>query len=339
MGEVDDTGHHLDVLEENMKEEQGIYEEEDIEMIKSLGLDAELLCNVPHTELYMQCYQGLRKLCDTEHDGLTEEQCQYIAQPLVSAFEAACHPDKGATAATAISAMYLGSELIVAEMYSKLSNYLVTFADKMPNSPITRQDLAFFILHIDMDVDHADKMRKIVVSLATDEVTRLRMALVVDAAFKAREEFCDRFVEAAFPPTGHGGEASAKLYNKQSHNWVRKGATCLSDFTGRPIVFELCQPFVPGAFVLDVGCGEGYGARRLVEIGAKKILGLDVSAEMIERAKANPMKSRNETYETCDAETILQKLNEKPTTLGVTPGRMLDEGCFDMAMAIFLFNY
>ena len=137
----------------------GIYQEEDIEMIESLGLDSELLRNVPHKELYMQCYQGLRQLSDTEYDGLTEEQCLYITQPLVSAFEAACDPNKGATAATAIAAMYLGSELIVADMYSKLSNYLVTFADRMPNSPITRQDLAFFLLHIDIDVDHEYVMR------------------------------------------------------------------------------------------------------------------------------------------------------------------------------------
>jgi len=337
VGSVDPSKHLVEVLEENAEEERGIYDEEDIEMIKALGLDANLLRNVPHKDLYLQCYWGLRRLSN-DLESLTEEQCSFIAKPLVTAFQAACNPSEGATAATGIAAMYLGSELIVANMYSKLSNYLLTFADKMPNSPVTRQDLAFFLLHIDMDVDHADKMREIVVCLATDEATRLKIASAVDAVFRARLDFCDRFMEVVFPPTGHGGENSAKLYNQQSQNWVRKDATCLSDFTGRPIVFDLCRPFVEGANVLDVGCGEGYGARKLATMGAKKIIGLDVSEEMIQRAKENPMRSACETYETCDAENICVKLMEIPATLGLVPGRMLEEGCFDLAIAIFLFN-
>ena len=279
-------------------------------MIESLGLDAGALRNVPHKELYKICYEGLRQRSKVGHEGLTEEQCSYITEPLVSAFDSACDPTMGATAATAISAMYLGSELIVASMYSKLSNYLVSIAGNDPNCPVTKQDLAFFLLHIDMDVDHAEKMRQIVVSLASDERTRLQMASAADTIMSARLEFCDRFVEASFPPTGHGGEDSAKLYNKQSQNWVRKGATCLSDFTGRPVVFEACSPFVEGAHVLDVGCGEGYGARKLVEMGAKRIIGFDISGEMIERAKTNPNKSNREFYETCDADKIVHKLEK-----------------------------
>eukprot|EP00957_Ditylum_brightwellii_P199715 15224408-Ditylum_brightwellii.AAC.1 len=74
-------------------------------------------------------------------------------------------------------------------------------------------------------------------------------------------------------------------------------------------------------------------------MGAKRIVGLDVSEEMIERAKANPMKSSCETYMACDAERIMEKLAEMPASLGLVPGRLLQEGCFDLAMAIFLFNY
>ena len=73
-------------------------------------------------------------------------------------------------------------------------------------------------------------------------------------------------------------------------------------------------------------------------MGAKKIIGLDISEEMIQRAKENPMRSACETYEICDAENICDKLIEIPATLGLVPGRMLEEGCFDLAIAIFLFN-
>ena len=182
-------------------------------------------------------------------------------------------------------------------------------------------------------------MRAIVVDLAATEKKRLRIAEAVDTVLQARVEFFDRFVEAIFPPTGHSGEDSAKLYNKQSNTWVRKGATCLSDFTGRPVVFDMCSPFVRGAHVLDVGCGEGYGARKLVEMGAKRIVGLDVSSAMIEKANANPSKSAFETYITSDADKIVETFNKMPATLGLVPGRMLTVGSFDMAIAIFLFNY
>ena len=363
-----------------MEEEQGEYDDETIAMIREIGLDPDPLCGIPHTDLYVQCNNGLRQLSHSmgdvdEGDVLTEEKCRHIAEPLVAAFEAACDPTKGATAATAISAMYFGSELICARYYSKLSAYLVALASKKKSDPeyprqhgsklicacyysklsaffdglggknksnlecpVTKQHLAFFLLHIDMDVEHADKMRDIVVCLASDEATRLKMARAVDTILKARVEFCDRFIESVFPPTGHSGEDSAKLYNKQSQNWVRKGPTCLSDFTGRPVVFEMCSPFVSGAHVLDVGCGEGYGARKIMEMGAQRIVGLDVSEEMIERAKANPQRSSRETYEICDAESIVAKLTEMPASLGLVPGRMLKEGCFDLAIAIFLFN-
>ena len=342
----DPSGHHTEVLEENLEEEQGIYDDETIGMIKQLGLNPSLLCNVPHKDLYVTCCERLQQLSNTvegalvDRPVLTDQQCEYIAAPLVEAFSSACDPAKGATADTAIAAMYSGSELLVATFYSKLSAYLRVMAEKNPyNGPVCKQDLAFFLLHIDMDVEHADHMRAVVVDFASTEGKRLRIAKAVDAILKARVELLDRFVEAVFPPTGHSAVDSAQLYNKQSNNWVRKGATCLSDFTGRPVVFDMCSSFVCDAHVLDVGCGEGYGARKLVEMGAKRIVGLDVSSAMIEKANANPVKSSRETYVTSDADKIIETFNNMPAELGLVPGRMLEEGSFDMAIAIFLFNY
>jgi len=340
--EVDPTGRHVEVLQENMEEEQGIYDDEAVHMIKELGLDATQLQGVNHKDLYVTCCDNLRQLNRIFKGGssrLTEEQRRHIASPLVSAFEDACDINKGATAATAIAAMYFGSELIVAKMYTKLSAFLLALAKEDKGCPVSKQHLAFFLLHIDMDVDHADKMREIVVSLASDKITRLEMTSVVDAILSARVKFFDRFVEAVFPPTGHGGVDSAKLYNQQSQNWVRKEASCLSDFTECPIVFDFCSPFVRGAHVLDVGCGEGHGARKLVAMGATRVVGLDVNREMIRRANANPSKSSCETYEICDACDIVEKFNQLPATLGLVPGRMLDEGCFDLVVAISLFNH
>ena len=71
--------------------------------------------------------------------------------------------------------MYSGSELIVATLYSKLCSFLRSQVDQDSN-PITRQDLAFFLLHIDMDVEHAFHMKEVVIGLAKDETARLSMA-------------------------------------------------------------------------------------------------------------------------------------------------------------------
>ena len=346
VGQVDPSGSYLEILKENSKEEQGHYDNDALEMIKNLGLDVEHIDGVAHRDLYKTCVENIRKAggCRPNQLPISEAECHYIAEPLLASFDNACNADKGANAATAMAAMYFGSELVAPTIYSKLSKFVLSEI-KNGGGPgddectVTKQDLAFFLLHMEIDVEHADKMREIIVGIAEDENTRIKMAHVADNILKARVEFYNRFIETSFPPTGHSGEDSAKLYNKQSQNWVRKGATCLSDFTGRPVVFEMCSAHVSGSYILDVGCGEGYGARELIKMGAKRVVGFDVSNEMVERAKTNPERSSHEIYQTCDAENIMETLHMMPASLGIVPGRMLDRGCFDLAVAIFLFNY
>jgi ubiquinone/menaquinone biosynthesis C-methylase UbiE len=51
-------------------------------------------------------------------------------------------------------------------------------------------------------------------------------------------------------------------------------------------IYKFCSGFVEGKYVLDVGCGEGFGTYYLSE-KAKKIIGIDNSPESIELAKKN----------------------------------------------------
>ena len=102
----------------------------------------------------------------------------------------------------------------------------------------------------------------------------------------------------------------------------------------------MCAPYVKDGNVLDVGCGEGYGARKLVEMGARKLVGMDVSQEMIARAQQNPnSNSYVESYIVGDATQLVDTIRSKPAELGIMPGLMKKDGCFDLAVAIFLFNY
>ena len=315
---------HSEILSENHEEESGIYTTDDHSLMADLGLDARLLDNVTHKDLYTRCADGLRGFSGAPP--LPREVAASIAEDLVAAFEAAsCSP------ATSIGAMYFGSEYIVSTMYGKL----VAALRRDPR--LTPQDLDFFLLHIDMDCEHAEKMREIVAAHAQTKADRVAMLGTVDRILNARAAMYDKFLQHQFPPTGHGGTDTAQLYDAQSTNWVRKTKTCLSDFTGRPPVFDMCAPHVEGATVLDVGCGEGYAARVLVGMGAAGVTGVDISENMIAMARSNA--SDSEAYHVADATRLSWHMRNNPASLGVVPGADLDLGFFDLATGIFVFNY
>jgi len=74
-------------------------------------------------------------------------------------------------------------------------------------------------------------------------------------------------------------------------------------------------------------------------MGASKIVGIDVSAEMIARARQNESCSPAETYLIGDATKLVDIVYRQSARLGFVPGALLEDGCFDLAVGIFLFNY
>jgi len=112
------------------------------------------------------------------------------------------------------------------------------------------------------------------------------------------------------------------LYDKNASSWSRQKPFSISDFTGRPPVFELCGA-VEGHRVLDVGCGEGYCTREMASRGPSQITGIDLSAKMVELAKKREL--------------------ETPLGIRYEQGdcRELDfeGGSFDLVLAVFVFSY
>ncbi|KAL7545854.1 hypothetical protein ACHAWF_009203 [Thalassiosira exigua] len=134
-------------------------------------------------------------------------------------------------------------------------------------------------------------------------------------------------------------DTSRTMYNKQANNWARTEPCCLSDFTGRPVVFDMLKEVLgegeSDKLVLDVGCGEGYCARKVIELGATKVIGTDISKEMIHGAKqASEGDSRFQFY-VSPVGDLLSSLRENASALGLKTG----EEEFDVAMAVFVFNY
>jgi len=112
-----------------------------------------------------------------------------------------------------------------------------------------------------------------------------------------------------------------KIYNDNAEKWLRLAPSSLSDFTGRPAVFDACGELNTRS-VLDIGCGEGYCARELKRRGAGDYLGVDLSSQMIDAARTQEAKDQyGIEYQACD---VMQ----------FKPDRQ-----FDLCVAVFLFNY
>ena len=73
----------------------------------------------------------------------------------------------------------------------------------------------------------------------------------------------------------------------------------------RPAMLELCGD-VRGLRVLDVGCGPGLYAEKLVERGAQEVTGVDASSTMIELARERV--SERATFRMHDLESPLDWL-------------------------------
>lgn len=112
-----------------------------------------------------------------------------------------------------------------------------------------------------------------------------------------------------------------KVYNDNAEKWLRLAPSSLSDFTGRPAVFEAVGELT-GHSVLDIGCGEGYCARELKRRGAGDYLGVDLSEQMIAAAR---------TQEAKDQYGIEYQVGN---VVEFEPDRK-----FDFCVAVFLFNY
>lgn len=111
-----------------------------------------------------------------------------------------------------------------------------------------------------------------------------------------------------------------KLYDSNATKWARNEPVSLSDFTGRPAVFDICQP-ITGMKILDLGCGEGYFSRTLLAQNPSSIIGIDISEEMINSAIAQNKDERASFRTTKD--TNLEFENEQ----------------FDLVVAVFVYNY
>ena len=87
-----------------------------------------------------------------------------------------------------------------------------------------------------------------------------------------------------------------------------KSTTSANELIEIPQLFELIGN-VEGKTILDLGCGAGGHDRKLIELGAKNVLGIDISTKMIKVAEKNKNSEKIE-YKVMSMNDI-DKLNQK----------------------------
>ncbi|GJL80565.1 MAG: hypothetical protein DHS20C01_01990 [marine bacterium B5-7] len=112
-----------------------------------------------------------------------------------------------------------------------------------------------------------------------------------------------------------------QIWNTNAGHWVkavRSGQIqSRKDTTNRAILDAVLS--LEPVHILDMGCGEGWLVRKLVEISKCTAVGVDISSELIEAAR---LSDRSSTYLVLDYETI----TNNPASV---------EGQFDL----IIFNY
>ena len=277
----------------DLREEMGFYEEETLIECEKIGISRESIENIPHHRLFLDLIKTVEKKVKCSYldyipKDLNEEMLKVQAE-LTS---------KGKIGL--LSSIYFGSELIVPYIYSSLLVGLRSCLD------LTPEETRFLLLHVTMDSDHAESMRDIILAHCKTAEDRIEFVKCTEKVLNARVSFYDKLGALNNRESVH--LQASKLYDNQASKWSREKPRIMSDFTGRPVVYNLISEHVKGASVLDVGCGEGFVSRNMTKMGAAKVVGIDVSPGMIDRAISHPSKSENEFFVAGDASVLKRKL-------------------------------
>ena len=305
---------HEQLILDNYQEEEGHLDEKQRKELADLGIDAEWIEKVPHTRLFEQFKQAIEVNQDA------------VVCPQAIEFDNKMRAICSQHVAAAIGAIGLAGELGVSRIYSYILRAIKRF------TPLAPREYVFFTLHTQMDGEHTKALLAIAADFAGTEEGREQLTQGMNKALSARSVFWDAMLERALamPEKKSDFVSPEQLYESNSQKWVRNEPSCLSDFTARPVIFDLCEP-VKDAVILDLGCGEGYCSRELMRRGAKQVVGVDISTSSIAAAEAEEQREPlGITYlagNSTQVETLLRNHNLTQS-----------EG-FDVIVAVFLFNY
>lgn len=107
---------------------------------------------------------------------------------------------------------------------------------------------------------------------------------------------------------------------------LRENPNSVNELVEKPTMFSLL-PDLAGKTVLDLGCGVGDHLQRYLALGAKKVVGLDLSQAMLNEAQAK-MTKNGWNLTACQFYCLpMQQLDQ------------IEEGEFDLITSSFAFHY
>ena len=178
-----ESADHRKTLMQNLIEESGMLDDEELEVLIEHGIDPEWVQGIPHPKLFERFQHAIGVHDTDEHaDDALEVVCWR---------ESFYHLLANGSPAEAVGAIGLGTENVVNKIYTPLIRAIERL------ETLQRRDYVFFELHCEVDEDHHEALLKIARDFADIPRNRidLRKGMLKALGFRAR--FWDWMAERA----------------------------------------------------------------------------------------------------------------------------------------------
>ena len=190
---LEDPGHRRALLS-NLTEESGLYQQEELDELAEIGIEAEWIVGVPHPELFQRFRAALKVNNTAVGDDHIEVLCW---REMFLAILTNGSP------AEAIGALGLGTETIVQTLYQPF----VAAIDRLGS--VQPRDAVFFPLHTAVDDHHQATLKEVALAYAGDPQGRADLTKGMVKALSLRDGFWNWLHQRALDPDRTRGLAAS----------------------------------------------------------------------------------------------------------------------------------
>ena len=181
---LEDPSHRKALLE-NLTEESGVYEQEELDELAAFGIQPDWIVGIPHPVLFQRFRQALGVANTAVQDDHIEVLCW---REMFLAILTNGSP------AEAVGALGLGTETIVQTLYRPF----VTAINSLES--IKARDSVFFPLHTAVDDHHQATLKQVAAAYAVDPQGRADLAKGMVKALSLRDAFWNWLHQRALDP-------------------------------------------------------------------------------------------------------------------------------------------
>lgn len=182
-----DNPQHRRCLLDNLNEESGHYDDDDLAILKGEGIEPAWIVGIPHPELFARFRTALGLPSSSAAEEHIEVRCwRELFLGVLS----------HGSAAEAVGALGLGTEGIVQTIYRPFQSAIRHLDALHP------RDCVFFALHTCVDDHHQETLRRIAADFAGTAEGRRDLATGMHKALKLRDSFWSWLHGRALKPGG-----------------------------------------------------------------------------------------------------------------------------------------